>query len=195
METIIIVIFAVLCIWMIAYTIWTFGGDPLDVAIEYGTNDSESAAGLFNKVVQRATRKLIVHDDGESGTVYDDNSAIESIVNQMKRHNALVVRFHFNERRELRMVSKLRKEFDKDRFSVRYRRNQENKRPSNDIHYKIADDGAFGMLSKHDIGSESREYALVDCENAKNSERIRQFAKYMLRFFCRYHIPGRSAAA
>ena len=195
METIIIVTFAFLCVWMIAYTFWTFGGDPLDVAIEYGTNDSETAAGLFNKVVQRATRKLIVHDDGESGTVYDDDSAIESIVNQMKRHKALVVRFHFNERRELRMVSKLQQEFGKDRFSMRYRHNQGNDRPPNDIHYKIADDGVFGMLSKHDIGSERREYALVDCENAKNSERTRQFAKYMLRFFCHYHIPGRSAAA
>lgn len=155
---------------------------PFDVVFTSGTNDDEQAVSRFVDIVRHATKNLIVHDDGNKmpGTIYDSPEAIEALDRQLTEHEQLVVKCLFNVHDELAMVERLRQRHP-ERFKVKYRR-WPWPRPAFDVHYKIADSGAIGHLSHHDMGAAERHFEVRDCLATKQTERNIEHGKYMRRF-------------
>lgn len=167
--------------WLVWDGVRHHRAQPFEVAFTSGVNDDYAIAS-FVEVVRHATRKLIVHDDGNKmpGTIYDNPEATEALDLQMNEHEELVVECLFNTRDQLAMVELLRHRHPK-RFKVKYRRWPWS-RPAFDVHYKIADDGAYGHLSHHLFGAEERHFEVRDCSNANQTERDIEHGKYMRRF-------------
>ena len=173
----------VTCVTFIGWLVWDeirdLRAQPFDVVFTSGTNDGEKAVSGFVEVVGHATKNLIVHDDGNKmpGTIYDNPEAIDALDRQLTEHEQLVVKCLFNVHDELAMVERLRQRFP-ERFKVKYGRS----RPAFDVHYKIADDGAFGHLSHHAMGEEERHFEVRDCSAVNQTERNIEHGKYMRRF-------------
>ena len=144
---------------------------PFEVVFTSGVNDDNQAVAKFIEVVGHATRRLIIHDDGNKmpGTIYDSAEATEALDAQMNTHKGLVVECLFNSRDKLAMVEQLRHRHP-SRFKVKYRR-WPWRRPAFDVRYKIADDGAFGHLSHHPFGVKERHFEVRDCSDANQTER------------------------
>lgn len=179
-------------VWMVWDGIRHWRAQPFDVVFTSGTNDDEQAVSGFVEVVRRATKNLIVHDDGNkmAGTIYDNPKAIEALDRQMNEHEQLVVKCLFNTRDELKMVEQLRQRHP-ERFKVKYRR-WPWPRPAFDVHYKIADNGAYGHLSHHDMGERERHFEVRDCTAVNQTERNIEHGKYMRRF-TRQFLMARAA--
>ena len=168
--------------WMVWDEIRRWRAQPFDVVFTSGTNDDKQAVSSFVDIVRHATKNLIVHDDGNKmpGTIYDNPEAIEALDRQLTEHEQLVVKCLFNVHDELAMVERLRQRHP-ERFKVKYRR-WPWPRPAFDVHYKIADDGAIGHLSHHDMGAAERHFEVRDCLATKQTERNIEHGKYMRRF-------------
>lgn len=168
--------------WLVWDGIRHWRAQPFEVVFDSGINDDDKAVSGFVNVVEHATKNLIVHDDGNKmlGTIYDNPDAIEALDRQMNEHEELVVKCLFNTRDELAMVEQLRERYP-ERFQVKYRR-WSWRRPAFDVHYKIANDGAFGLLSHHDMEEKGRHFEVRDCSGANQTERNIEHGKYMRRF-------------
>ena len=168
--------------WLVWDDIKHWRAQPFDVVFTSGTNDDEQAVSAFVEVVRHATKNLIVHDDGNKmpGTIYDSPEAIEALDRQMHEHEQLVVKCLFNTHDELKMVEQLCERYP-ERFKVKYRRWPWSK-PAFDVHYKIADRGAYGHLSHHAMGAKERHFEVRDCSATNQTERNIEHGKYMRRF-------------
>ena len=176
--------------WLIWDGIRHWRAQPFEVVFTSGTNDDTEAVSKFVEVVQHATKNLIVHDDGNKmhGTIYDNPEAIEALKRQMNKHEDLVVKCLFNIPDELKMVDELRQHYP-ERFKVKYRRWPWS-RPAFDVHYKIADDGAFGHLSHHAMEGKKRHFEVRDCSAANQTERNIEHGKYMRRFKWQFRLAS-----
>ena len=179
--------------WLIWDGIRHWRAQPFEVVFTSGTtNDDNAAVKEFIKVVQHATKNLIVHDDGNKmhGTIYDNPEAIEALDRQMNEHQDLVVKCLFNDNTpgKLKMVEELRQRHP-ERFKVKYRRWPWS-RPAFDVHYKIADDGAFGHLSHHAMEGKKRHFEVRDCSAANQTERNIEHGKYMRRFKWQFRLAS-----
>lgn len=176
--------------WLVWDGIRHARAQPFEVNFTSGTNDDDKAVSEFLIVVQHATRNLIVHDDGNKmpGTIYDDPKAIEALDRQLSEHEDLVVKCLFNTHDKLEMVEQLRQRHP-ERFKVKYRR-WSWPRPTFDVHYKIADDGAFGLLSHHDMGNGERHFEVRDCLRTNQTERDIEHGKYMRRFKRQFRLAS-----
>lgn len=163
-----------------AIVLWWWHWDSVNVRVQGGLNDDDTAATTFTDILRTAKRTLVIHDDGNkmAGTVYDDADVVEAVRRQLADNQALRIRCLFNDREDLDLVRQMRSEYP-DRFQVRYRKGP---RPPGDIHYKIADDGAFGHLSSHGHGQPEGRFKLLDCSGAKPRTRKRAFGKYLDQF-------------
>ena len=163
-----------------AISLWWWMADGLRMNVQSGFNDDNAAVRAFIFVVDAAADTLIVHDDGNKmhQTVYDDGDAISALRRQLRMQKKLRVRFLFNEQADLEMVNVLRSEFP-TRIDVRYMRGG---RPRGDVHYKIADAGIVGHLSKQEYGQPERHFKLFDCSANNQRSRKRVFGKYLERF-------------
>ena len=171
---------AIFILWLVWDEVRHWNDQPFDVVVTSGRNDDKQAVETFVRVVGEAERSLIIHDDGNKapGTIYDDPAVIQAMDDQMQKHEALDVKCLFNAHDELTLVDQLSRRYP-DRFHVRYRRWR---RPAFDVHYKIADDGAIGHLSHHDLGAENRVFEVRDCRRVNKTERKIQLGKYTRRF-------------
>ncbi len=163
-----------------AFVVWSWYTDAVNIRVQSGVNDDEAAATMFIRVLDAAQRTLIVHDDGNKmkGTVYDDNRVVEAVGRRLRENQQLNIRCLFNDRQDLELVRRMRSEFP-DRFRAWYRQGP---RPVGDVHYKIADDGAFGHISTHQHGQPERRFKLLDCSAAKPRTRKHVFRRYLTRF-------------
>ena len=86
------------------------------------------------------------------------------------------------------MSSALRQRYP-ERFKVKYRRRPW-RRPAFDVHYKIANDGAFGLLAHHDMGNEERHFEVRDCLRTNQTERDIEHGKCMRRFKRQFRLAS-----
>ena len=110
-------------------------------------NDNKDAIEHFLRVLGRAERELLVHDDGDDkthGSLYDDEDTVKAVRERLQKCPSLRIRCLLNFNTGVKMAG-LTKEFD-DRFQVRYL----GQRPENDVHFKIADGGQIAYLSSHE---------------------------------------------
>lgn len=153
-----------------------------------GMNTPELATSNFIKTVGHAEKTLIIHDDGNhmADSVYNDEKAIDAVVRQMQEHDSLRVRCWFNEEDDLGLVTTIRKDDHlANRFDVRYRNPSSLKLWRSrwlDPHYKIADDGEFGTVSRHAFGAQRRRFQIEDCTQASEEGRDITLGAYMRRF-------------
>lgn len=155
-----------------------------------GMNESDVATANFIETVRRAETSLAIHDDGNNmeGSVYNDQKAIDAVVTQMNKHESLSVKCWFNVESvpELGLVAAMRND-DRlaTRFAVRYRK------PSPlklwrfswfDPHYKIADGGEYGTVSRHAFGAMQRRFWIEDCAQASQKGKDITLGPYMRRF-------------
>ena len=163
-----------------AIWLWWRHWDSLNVNVQGGVNDDDTAATTFTDILGKAQETLIVHDDGNKahGTVYDNRMVIDAVRRQLADNESLHIRCLFNDREDLDLVRQMRSEFP-GRFKVRYRIGT---RPLGDIHYKIADHGTIGHLSSHEHGQLERKFKLLDCSEAKRRTRKRVLGKYIDQF-------------
>lgn len=162
-----------------AIVLWWWHWDSVNVRVQGGLNDDDTAATTFTDILRTAKRTLVIHDDGNkmAGTVYDDADVVEAVRRQLAGNQALRIRCLFNDREDLDLVRQMKSEYP-DRFQVWYRKGP---RPPGDIHYKIAD-GAFGHLSSHGHGQPERRFKLLDCSDAKPRTRKRVLGKHLDQF-------------
>lgn len=186
-----IVVGATFIVWLLWDGFWHHAAQPFDVVFEDGVNDDKEAVSRFVEVVQHAERDLIVHDDGDnmSDTIYNREDVIEAVDQQMAKHGELAVKCLFNTRAKLAMVEQLSERYP-SRFHVRYSR-WPWKRPTFDVHYKIADDGAIGHLSHHDFGAAERYFEVRNCLDVNQRERNIELGKYARRFKLRFWLAQR----
>lgn len=146
------------------------------------------ATSNFIKTVERAERSLIIHDDGNNmaDSVYNDEEAIDAVVGRMQEHVSLRVRCWFNVESEIGLVTTIRGD-DRlaKRFDVRYRKASSLRLWQSrwlDPHYKIADDGDFGTVSRHAFGAQRRRFRIEDCAQASEEGRDITLGTYIRRF-------------
>lgn len=191
-DIVILVLIALSIIGVVAFCIReTLQAEHLrGVLSQQGMNEPEVATANFIKVVQQAEKSLMIHDDGNAmaDSVYNDADAISALVKRMKKCDSLEVRCWFNVQaaRELDLVTTIRKdERLRTRFKVRCRKQ---KRFNLwrfrwfDPHYKIADDGKYGMVSRHAFDSGRRQFRIDDCGQASPRGRTIVLGPYMRRF-------------
>lgn len=185
-------IVAVGIIWVVAFCVRaTLRAEHLHGVLSlHGMNEAGVATENFVKTVGHAKKSLIIHDDGNymKDSVYNDQRAIDAVVNRMNEQDSLRVKCWFNVESPtaLGLVAAIRKERQLAmRFDVRYRK------PSAlrlwrfrwfDPHYKIADDGEYGTVSRHALGEERRRFQIEDCVQASEKGRDITLGPYMRRF-------------
>ena len=132
------------------------------------TNDDSAAIAHFNEVLSHASTELLIHDDGDqvAGTVYNNDATIEAVRERLEKYKHLKIKCLFNFDQDIKMTE-LCAEFG-DRFEVRYL----HKRPSDDVHFKIADRGKWAYLSTHPQGDHRRDGEI--CNGTRASKRVRQ---------------------
>ena len=163
-----------------AIFMWWWYWDSVNVRVQSGMNDDDAAATMLIFVLRAAKKNLVIHDDGNKlpGTVYDDARVIDAVRHQLAENQELNIQCLFNDRDDLELVRQMVTEYPA-RFKVWYR---DGLRPDDDIHYKIADDGAVGHLSWHEHLQMEREFKLLDCSGARARTRKRAFGQYLHRF-------------
>ena len=142
------------------------------------TNDNPAAIDHFNEALSHASTELLIHDDGDQveGTVYNDDATIEAVRMRLEKYEKLKIKCLFNFNQDVKMTE-LCAEF-KDRFEVRY----SYKRPSDDVHFKIADRGKWAYLSTHPQGDRHRDGEI--CDGTRANKRVRQrFVGDLIRAF------------
>lgn len=163
-----------------AIFMWWWYADRLNVRVEGGGNDDETAAQMFIRILRMAKKTLVVHDDGDKGnkSIYEDDKVVQAVRCQLEAHPKLQIRCLFNDKADLKLVREIEAAYP-GRFAVYYLNGA---RPVGDVHYKIADDGVIGHLSSHEHGHPERNFKLLDCSAAKLRTRKRAFGKYLQQF-------------
>ena len=186
----VVVIIAVGIIWIVAFCVRaTLRAEHLHGVLSLqGMNKDKVATAKFIETVRHAKKSLIIHDDGNdmSDSVYNDQEAIDAVVNRMNEQESLRVKCWFNVESTIGLVEAIRRESQlAKRFDVRYRK------PSKlglwrfswfDPHYKIADDGEYGTVSRHALGAKRRRFQIEDCIQASERGRDITLGPYMRRF-------------
>lgn len=171
-----IVVFTVLPAVAICWWFW----DSLNVKVQDGTNDDDTAASMFIDLFERTQSTLVIYDDGNkmSGSIYESDCVAKAVRNHLEDNKDLVVKCLFNDEHDLALVRAMRDEYP-TRFKVWYRRGP---RPLSDIHYKIADGGAVGHISSHERGQPERRFKLLDCTAVKPRTRRIALGKHLDQF-------------
>ena len=129
-------------------------------------NDNKDAIRHFLAVLGQAEQELLVHDDGDKtdGSLYDDEDTVQTVREHLRACPDLKIRCLLNFEADVRMAG-LSKEYG-SRFQVRYL----HQRPTDDVHFKIADGGKMAYLSTHPRGIAERQGQVIEDMGA--SERV-----------------------
>lgn len=192
LHIVVLILIAVGMIWIVAFCVRaTLTAEHLRGVLSLqGMNESEVATANFIKAVEHAEKSFIIHDDGNYmvDSIYNNQEAIAALLKQMKEHKSLRVMCWFNVESspELRLVEAVRKNNDlTTRFEVKYRKKAKFSLWQFswlDPHYKIADDGEYGTVSRHSLGSKKRRFRTEDCTQASPKGRDITLGPYIRRF-------------
>ena len=131
-------------------------------------NDDRVAKAIFFELLNCAKKTLLVRDDGDkSSTLYYDDDLVEEVRSRLKSNPRLVIRVLFNYREKGNKLADLAADdaFEqRDRLTIRYRPLAQ--RPAKEIHFKIADNGRRGCLSRHAVGAQARDLENYDCSKS-----------------------------
>ena len=132
-------------------------------------NDNADAIMHFGAVLGRAERELLVHDDGDKtdGSLYDHEETIQAVRGRLDAFPELEIRCLLNFNEGVKMAD-LSEKYG-PRFQVRYL----GQRPSNDVHFKIADGGKMAYLSVHPKGVAERKSQIIEDMGASDRTRKR----------------------
>ena len=139
------------------YLVVNAQGDLLVDDTIRGANDNEEATKMFLSLIEEAHRSIIIHDDGNNSpeSVYNNPDVIAALRDRIEKRS-IQVKCLFNDADEQLGLLALAREFQ-DNVAIWY---LDGERSARDIHYKIIDGGKLVHLSRHDHGSEEREYVL-----------------------------------
>ena len=133
-------------------------------------NDNKDAIRHFLAVLGQAEHELLIHDDGDDteGTLYDDDDTVQAVRERLRTCPDLKIRCLLNFKADVRMAG-LSKDFG-CRFQVRYL----HQRPTEDVHFKIADGGKMAYLSVHAKGVTERQGQVIEDMGARAYVRKRR---------------------
>lgn len=133
-------------------------------------NDDEGAIRHFLTVLGKAEHELLVHDDGDktNGSLYDDETTVQAVRARLRTCPDLKIRCLLNFKADVRMAG-LSEEYGA-KFQVRYL----HQRPTDDVHFKIADGGRMAYLSVHPRGVTERQGQIIEDLGAREYVRKRR---------------------
>ena len=133
-------------------------------------NDNKDAIRHFLAVLGQAEHELLIHDDGDDteGTLHDDDDTAQAVRERLRTCPDLKIRCLLNFRADVRMA-RLSEEYG-GRFQVRYL----HQRPTEDVHFKIADGGKMAYLSVHAKGVTERQGQVIEDIGARAYVRKRR---------------------
>lgn len=160
-----------------AIVIWVKAWDHWRAIITDTPNSNESAGQAFMFVIREAKNTVRIHDDGNyfSDSVYNNDHLIEEVLRRLSDGVEIRCLFNQEECRQLKMVARASQEYP-DKFLVKVTKAG---RPNDDIHGKVADDGAVAYLSRHELGSEDRKSRSFDCRKVKPKTRAMALGDYI----------------
>ena len=160
MDTLILVVSAIVLASLVVATlvaVW-LACDYSFLHVTDVENDDEGAIRHFLTVLGKAEHELLVHDDGDqtNGSLYDDENTVEAVRERLRTCPDLKIRCLLNFKAGVRMAT-LCEEYG-TRFQVRYL----HQRPTDDVHFKIADGGKMVYLSVHPRGVTERQGQIIE---------------------------------
>ena len=141
---------------------------------ENGINNDDRATETFRNLVRRMREEILIHDDGERGSFYDDPEVVGLIKSRLQE--GCRVRCLFNQRNTSLRLLELQ---GWENFEVQY--TPKWFLDEADLHYKIVDGGRLVYLSRHRSDGD-REFELFDCSRSPRRLRPRMFAKQSREF-------------
>ena len=123
-----------------------------------GTNNSEQATDRFWDLVNGMESEMVIHDDGEAKSFYDDPQTVGLVRATLRADPDRTIQCVFN-RHECTRFGTLSEEFP-SQVEIRYAQNPEIE--VGGLHYKIVDRGAMAYLSRHSADGTSREFEFFD---------------------------------
>lgn len=137
-----------------------------------GSNNNEAATDRFWDLVRGMESEMIIHDDGETESFYNDKDTVDLVRSRLRADPSCSIRCVFNLRNQT-LFAALCQEFP-DQFKVQYARSPE----AGGLHYKVVDGGAMAYLSHHSSDGESREFEFFDYRWCPQILRPRVFTKF-----------------
>ena len=142
---------------------------------EDGINDDDRATETFRSIVQSMRKEILIHDDGDQGSFYDDPEIVRLIKSRLQE--GCRVRCLFNHQNpSLRLLELQGQKNFKVQYTPKWFLDE-----AADLHYKIVDGGRLVYLSRHRSDGH-REFELFDCSNSPRMFRPRMFAKQSREF-------------
>ena len=154
-------------------------------------NNSEVTQSEFIRLLRRASKDMIIYDDGDTvaDSIYDNDTVIHAINEKLDECPNLEIRCLFNcDSENLRF----RREFASPRWpgvQIRTRAEPEGRYSGPDPvlpHFKMIDGGSCAYLSWHDQESEASVYQTIDLSGVSGSGKNRLVrdvvGKYLDRF-------------
>ena len=130
----------------------------LDVTATNAINDDPAATEYFVGLLDEAKEKMTIYDDGNdmAGSIYNDPEVIATVQEKLEQNADFKIQCFFNFDHDLLF----RQAFgNHPQVDIRTGDNV----ASNDVHYKIIDDGRKAYLSRHKLGDSERRIRWIDC--------------------------------
>lgn len=141
-----------------------------------GPNSNDVATDRFWDLIRGMEYKMIIHDDGEVQSFYNDEETVELVRSRLRADPSRSIRCLFNLRQRT-LFAALGHEFP-EQFEIRFSCG----RDPGSVHYKVVDDGAMAYLSQHSADGESREFECFDFRWCPRFLRPRVFKKFQRDF-------------
>lgn len=126
--------------------------------VQKGVNDDAFATDIFCGLLKQMKREIIIHDDGEEQSFYDDPEVVKLI--RTKLAEGCQVRCLFNKQVPSLCLVELVNEFP-DKLEIRYTPDWF-VREQPDVHYKIVDRGSMAYISRH-RNDGKRDFEFFNC--------------------------------
>ena len=141
-------------IWMSIYAV-----SAGSLNVWKGQNDDESTRKKLIELLDMTKEEIVIFDDGDR-VLYDDEILVKAFEDKIKEElPGFKVRCCFN-RPEMTLFRKVLEKYGNVEIKCGDGRTN---RPSNEVHFKIVDNGLAGYLSIHAADSPNRKVKIVDC--------------------------------
>lgn len=141
---------------------------------EGGINNDDRATETFRDLVQSMREEILIHDDGEQGSFYDDPEIVGLIKSRLQEGCRVRCLFNHNNP-SLRLLEIQGQKNFEVQYTPKWFLDETN------LHYKIVDGGRLVYLSRHRSDGH-REFELFDCSNSPRMLRPRMFTKQSREF-------------
>lgn len=125
-----------------------------------GLNDADTSKRYFLLLLSQARHTMIVYDDGDKvqDSVYYDDKVLQAIDQKLREDSDFRMQCLFN----CPVPQPLHERFEGQK-RIDARTTGTGDKGPRDTHLKIIDDGRMAYLTRHEFGSPTRPYELVDC--------------------------------